>query len=160
MHAPAPSTPTGQPPICRLNIRNGPDPRCEGEQVMKDFTVLAGRLLLALIFIISGWGKIKGYAGSQQYMESMGVSGALLPLVIFVELGGGLAIAFGLLTRLAAAGLAVFCLLAAVIFHNDFSNQMQFISFMKNLAIAGGFFVLSIHGPGALSLDAWRQRQT
>ncbi|MCK0510991.1 DoxX family protein [Aromatoleum buckelii] len=127
---------------------------------MKDFTVLAGRLLLALIFIISGWGKIKGYAGSQQYMESMGVSGALLPLVIFVELGGGLAIAFGLLTRLAAAGLAVFCLLAAVIFHNDFSNQMQFISFMKNLAIAGGFFVLSIHGPGALSLDAWRQRQT
>uniref|UniRef100_A0ABX1N5P3 DoxX family membrane protein n=2 Tax=Aromatoleum buckelii TaxID=200254 RepID=A0ABX1N5P3_9RHOO len=128
--------------------------------MMKDFTVLAGRLLLALIFIISGWGKIKGYAGSQQYMESMGVSGALLPLVIFVELGGGLAIAFGLLTRLAAAGLAVFCLLAAVIFHNDFSNQMQFISFMKNLAIAGGFFVLSIHGPGALSLDAWRQRQT
>jgi len=125
---------------------------------MKDFTVLAGRILLALIFIISGWGKITGYAGSQQYMESMGVSGALLPVVIFVELGGGLAIAFGLLTRIAAVGLAVFCLLAAVIFHTDFSNQMQFISFMKNLAIAGGFFVLSVHGPGAFSIDAWRQR--
>ncbi|NMG14455.1 DoxX family membrane protein [Aromatoleum bremense] len=128
--------------------------------MMKDFTVLAGRLLLALIFILSGWGKIKGYAGSQQYMESMGVSGALLPLVIFAELGGGLAIAFGLLTRLAAVGLGVFCLLAAAIFHTDFSNQMQVIQFMKNLAIAGGFLVLSVHGPGAFSIDAWRQRRT
>ena len=127
---------------------------------MKDFTVLAGRLLLALIFILSGWGKIGGYAGSQQYMESMGVSGALLPLVIFAELGGVHAIAFGLLPRLAAVGLGVFCLLAAAIFHTDFANQMQVIQFMKNLAIAGGFFVLSVHGPGALSIDAWRQRRT
>lgn len=125
---------------------------------MKDATLLAGRILLALIFIISGWGKIGGYAGSQQYMESMGVSGALLPLVIAAELGGGLAVAFGLFTRIAAVGLAVFTLLAAAFFHTDFANQAQFISFMKNLAIAGGFLVLAAHGPGALSIDAWRTR--
>jgi len=125
---------------------------------MKDVSVLAGRILLALIFILSGWGKISGYAGSQQYMESMGVPGALLPLVIAVELGGGLAVAFGLLTRLAAAGLAAFCLVAAAIFHTDFANQMQFIMFMKNLAMAGGFLVLTAYGPGAFSVDAWRMR--
>lgn len=126
---------------------------------MKDATLLAGRILLALIFIMSGWGKIGGYAGSQQYMESMGVSGALLPLVIVAELGGGLAVAFGLLTRIAAVGLAVFTLLAALFFHTDFANQAQFISFMKNLAITGGFLVLAVHGPGALSIDAWRRHK-
>ncbi len=125
---------------------------------MKDATLLAGRILLALIFIISGWGKIGGYAGSQQYMESMGVSGALLPLVIIAELGGGLAVAFGLFTRIAAVGLAGFSLLAAAFFHTDFANPAQFISFMKNLAIAGGFLVLAAHGAGALSIDAWRAR--
>jgi putative oxidoreductase len=122
--------------------------------MMKDTTILAGRVLLALIFILSGWSKIGGYAGSQQYMESMGVPGALLPVVIVVELGAGLAVAFGLLTRISALGLAVFSLLAAFIFHTDFANQMQFIQFMKNLAIAGGFLVLVASGPGALSIDA------
>lgn len=126
---------------------------------MRDVTDLAGRILLALIFIQSGWGKIGGYASSQQYMESMGVPGGLLPLVIFAELGGGLAVAFGLFTRLAAAGLALFCILAALFFHTDFASQAQFISFMKNLAIAGGFLVLCANGPGAFSLDAWRHRR-
>ncbi|MDT3672496.1 MAG: DoxX family protein [Aromatoleum sp.] len=125
---------------------------------MKDVTLLVGRILLALIFIISGWGKISGYAGSQQYMEAAGVSGALLPLVIVAEFGGGLAVAFGLLTRIAAVGLAAFSLLAAGFFHTDFANQMQFISFMKNVAMAGGFLVLAAHGPGAFSIDAWRSR--
>lgn len=126
---------------------------------MRDVTDLAGRILLALIFIQSGWAKIGGYAPTQQYMESMGVPGALLPLVIFTEFGGGLAVAFGLLTRLAAAGLALFCILAALLFHLDFSDRMQFISFMKDIAIAGGFLVLCANGPGAYSLDAWRRRR-
>lgn len=126
---------------------------------MRDVTDLAGRILLALIFIQSGWGKIGGYASTQQYMESMGVSGTLLPLVIFAELGGGLGVAFGLFARLAAAGLALFCLLAALFFHMDFADQAQFISFMKNLAIAGGFLVLCANGPGAYSIDAWRRRR-
>lgn len=127
---------------------------------MKDTTVLAGRLLLALIFVISGWGKIGGYAGTQQFMESMGVPGALLPLVIALELGGGLAVAVGLLTRYAALALAAFSLLAAFTFHTDFASQAQFISFMKNLAIAGGFLVLAAHGAGAYSIDAMRLRKT
>lgn len=126
---------------------------------MRDFTVLAGRILLALIFILSGWGKLGGYAGTQQYMAAMGVSGTLLPLVIFAELGGGLAVAFGLLTRLAAAGLALFCLLAAFLFHTNWAEQTQFIMFMKNFAIAGGFLVLAAHGAGAFSLDAWWQHR-
>ena len=126
---------------------------------MRDFTVLAGRILLALIFILSGWGKLGGYAGTQQYMASMGVSGALLPLVLFAELGGGLAVAFGLLTRLAAAGLALFCVLAAYFFHSNWSEQIQFIMFMKDVAIAGGFLVLAAHGAGAFSLDAWWRRR-
>lgn len=126
---------------------------------MKDFASLGARVLLALIFIIAGWGKLgAGYAGTQQYMESMGVAGALLPLVIVAELGGGLGVLFGALTRLAAAGLAVFCVLSALFFHTDFANQMQFNMFMKNLAIAGGMLALIANGPGAYSLDAWWQQ--
>lgn len=125
---------------------------------MKDATALVARILLALIFIIAGWGKLgAGYAGTQQYMASMGVSGALLPLVIFAELGGGLGVLFGALTRLAAAGLAAFCILSALFFHTDFANQMQSIMFMKNFAIAGGMLMLAVHGAGVWSLDAWWQ---
>ncbi|MBD5800936.1 Inner membrane protein YqjF [Azoarcus sp. Aa7] len=128
---------------------------------MKDATVLVARILLAFMFIIAGWGKLgAGYAGTQQYMASMGVSGALLPLVIFAELGGGLGVLFGALTRLAAAGLAAFCILTALIFHTDFANQMQSIMFMKNLAIAGGMLMLAAHGAGAWSLDAWWQARS
>lgn len=129
---------------------------------MKDITSLAARILLSLIFIIAGWGKLgAGYAGAQQYMASMGVSGALLPLVIFAELGGGFGILLGVLTRLAAAGLAVFCVASALIFHTDFANQTQFIMFMKNLAITGGMLMLVANGAGAFSLDAlWQGRKT
>jgi putative oxidoreductase len=113
---------------------------------------LAGRLLIAFIFVGAGWSKIGGYAGTQAYMESMGVSGALLPLVIVAELGGGLAIVFGLLTRLAAGGLAVFSIVSAILFHGD-ADQIQQIMFMKNLAIAGGLLFLVSRGAGRISLD-------
>ena len=113
---------------------------------------LAGRLLIALIFVSAGWSKIGGYAGTQAYMESAGVPGALLPLVIFAELGGGLAIVFGLLTRLAAGGLAVFSIASAVLFHGD-ADPSQQILFMKNLAIAGGLLFLVAHGAGRISID-------
>jgi putative oxidoreductase len=113
---------------------------------------LAGRLLIAFIFVGAGWSKIGGYAGTQAYMESMGVPGALLPLVIFAELGGGLAIVFGLLTRLAAGGLAVFSIASAILFHAG-ADQMQQIMFMKNIAIAGGLLFLVGHGAGRISLD-------
>lgn len=119
----------------------------------KTYSDLLGRLLLSAIFITAGYGKIGGYAATQGYMEAMGVSGALLPLVIFAELGGGLAILLGLLTRYAALGLAVFSVASAVIFHSS-ADQVQQIMFMKNLAIAGGLLIPVANGPGRLSLDA------
>lgn len=120
---------------------------------------LLGRVSLSLIFIISGAGKIAGYAATQGYMEAMGVPGALLPLVIALELGGGLAIAAGVFARWIALALALFSIVAAVIFHANFADQMQAINFWKNVAMAGGFLLLAAQGPGSLSLDALLQRR-
>jgi len=119
-------------------------------------TELAGRILLATIFLLSGFTKITGYAGTQGYMESMNVPGELLPLVILTELGGGLLIVLGLWTRLTALAMAGFTLAAALLFHSNFTDQMQMIMFLKNVAIAGGFLILFARGAGPLSLDARR----
>lgn len=126
---------------------------------MNAYLSLLGRAGLSLIFLISGWDKIVGYAGTQQYMESVGVPGALLSLVIALELGGGLAILTGAFTRWAAIALALFSIASAALFHADFADPMQAINFWKNLAMAGGFLVLAANGPGRLSLDAWRARR-
>lgn len=115
---------------------------------------LLGRFGLALVFVVSGWGKIAGYAATQAYMDSMGVPGALLPLVIALELGGGLAIVAGLQTRWIAIALAAFSIASAIVFHADFADQNQAINFWKNVAIAGGFLALAASGPGSLSMDA------
>ncbi|HCA26428.1 MAG TPA: DoxX family protein [Betaproteobacteria bacterium] len=113
-----------------------------------DYAVnLVGRILLA------GFGKIAAYAATQGYMAAMGVPGALLPLVILLEVGGGLALIAGVQTRIAASLLAVFSIVAAVIFHRHFADQMQSIMFMKNLAMAGGLLLLAAHGAGAPSWD-------
>ena len=115
---------------------------------------VASRVLLAHIFVISGWSKIAGYAGTQAYMTSVGLPGALLPLVIALELLGGVALIVGFHTRWVALALAAFSIVAALIFHNNFADQMQMIAFMKNLAIAGGLLVLAQTGAGAPSVDA------
>ena len=112
-----------------------------------------GRVLLSLIFLISGVGKISGYAGTQAYMESVGVPGALLPAVIVFEVLGGLAIVLGWQTRVVAFLLAGFCLVSAVLFHGNVGDQGQQIQFLKNLGLAGGFLVLVAHGAGAWSID-------
>jgi putative oxidoreductase len=108
------------------------------------------RILLAYIFIVAGWGKLSAYAATAGYMESMGVPGALLPLTILVELGGGLALLFGFQARLAALGLAVFSLITAFIFHGGAEDG---INFMKNLAMSGGLLFLMLHGTGKVSID-------
>jgi len=113
----------------------------------------AGRVLLSIIFLSAGYGKIMGYTGTQGYMEKFGVPGELLPLVIVTELGGGLALLLGWKTRWAALALAGFCVLSALLFHLDFASKIQTIMFMKNLGLAGGFLVLAAAGPGALSMD-------
>ncbi|WP_219591626.1 DoxX family protein [Aeromonas salmonicida] len=121
---------------------------------MKDMALLVGRVLLALMFVMAGWSKIGGYAGTQGYMEAMGVPGFMLPLVILLELGGGLAVVLGLFTRSIAVLLAGFTLMAAFIFHYQPADQMQMLMFMKNVSVAGGFLALVAAGAGAFSLDA------
>jgi putative oxidoreductase len=110
---------------------------------MQKFSNLAGRVLIAQIFLMAGINKIGGYAGTQGYMEAMGVPGSLLPLVIGLEIGGALALIAGWQTRLVALALAGFSILSAIIFHADFVDQTTMIMFMKNFAIAGGLLVLA-----------------
>jgi len=117
---------------------------------------LTGRVLMSAIFIMAGINKMTAYAGTQGYMEGMGVPGALLPLVILLEVGGGLAVLLGWQTRLAAFLLAGFSVLSALIFHANFGDQTQTILFMKNLAMAGGLLFL-VAGPAHdWSIDAKR----
>jgi putative oxidoreductase len=118
---------------------------------------LVGRVLLSIMFIQSGGSKIFGYAGTEEHMNAAGVSGALLPLVILTEVGGGLCILLGLFTSYAAIALAGFCVLAAWFFHYQPGDMGQMINFMKNLTIAGGFLVLAGTSPGALALDNLRR---
>ena len=112
-----------------------------------------GRLLLASLFALEGWSKLKGYDAAAAYMGRFGVPGALLPAVIGLELAGTALIAVGWQTRIAALVLAVFCLLAALLFHANFSVRNELLHFEKDLAIAGGLLVLAFAGPGRWSLD-------
>ena len=121
---------------------------------LNNFTMLAGRAMLAAIFILAGLDKIGAYAGTQAYMESAGIPGILLPAVIALEVAGGIAILVGFQTRILAALLAAFTLLAAIVFHSDFSQEMQSILFMKNIAIAGAFLLLLSQGPGEWAFDS------
>jgi len=128
---------------------------------LQDSAALAGRILLALIFVISGYGKIGGYAGTAGYMASKGLPlvGILLPLTILVELGGGLLIAIGWKARWAAAVIFVFLIPVTLVFHNPIGldaahAQQQMINLLKNISIMGGMLGLFAFGPGGFSLDA------
>jgi putative oxidoreductase len=114
---------------------------------------LVGRVLLASLFLLSGVSKLGAYGATAAYMSSAAVPAALLPAVIAVELFGSLAVIVGWKTRIAAALLAGFSLLAAFLFHNNFGDQIQMIMFLKNVSIAGGFLLLVANGAGAISLD-------
>ena len=118
-----------------------------------------GRMMLALIFILAGVGKIMDPAGTMGYMQSMGVPGILLWPTIALEVLGGLAVAVGFKTRYAAIALAIFTIATAVIFHRNFADQMQMIMFLKNIAIAGGLLLLAVGGRTAYSMDN-RRTQT
>lgn len=125
-----------------------------------DMAALVGRILLAVIFIISGFGKITGYDGTAAYMAAkhMPMVPVLLPLTILTELGGGLALAAGFKARWVALLLAGFTIVAAIIFHDfwaaDAAAKMnQQIHFLKNVAIAGGMLMVFAFGPGRLSVD-------
>jgi len=128
-------------------------------QLAKQYGPLAGRILLALIFIMAGFNKIGGFAGTAGYIASKGLpmSEVLAILTIIVELGGGIMLLVGWNARWAAAILAGFCVLAAIIFHAPWAaeaaaKQVQTIMFMKNLAIAGGMLQVVAFGSGPFSL--------
>jgi putative oxidoreductase len=123
---------------------------------MEAAAALAGRFLLAALFLHEAWAKLTGYAGALTYMQAFGVPGQLLPFVIAVELGGALLILLGYQTRLAALVLAGFCVATAVLFHTKLGDRNQLLHFEKDLAIAGGFLVLFARGAGAWSLDPLR----
>jgi putative oxidoreductase len=125
----------------------------QGKNIMDKFLSIAARLLMAQIFIISGFSKISGYAGTQMYMDKMGVPGMLLPLVILLELGGGILLLLGFQARWAALALALFSIASAVLFHSNVGDQMQMIQFMKNLALAGGLLMVVQFGAGKPSID-------
>jgi putative oxidoreductase len=114
-----------------------------------------GRVLIALIFVMSGLSKIAAPAATIAYIQS---AGAPLPPVAFavaviVEVVGGLALIVGFQTRLTAAALAVFTLATAVLFHNNMADQNQMIHFLKNIAITGGLLQVIAFGAGAFSVD-------
>ena len=112
-----------------------------------------GRIFISLIFLIAGVGKIFNYEGTIGYMESFGIPGYLLIPAIIIEILFPLLVIIGYKTKLAAIILALFTLSLAIIFHTDFSNQMQLMSFLKNFAIAGGFLVIFVRGAGKYSID-------
>jgi putative oxidoreductase len=120
---------------------------------MRAASSFLGRALLALIFILAGLDKIQGSAATAAYMAQFGVPAVLLPATIALEIGGGLAVLAGFYSRLAAVLLALFTLATGLIFHSNFTDNIQFALFLKNLAITGGFLLLFAHGPGAWALN-------
>ena len=114
---------------------------------------LIGRIFISALFLLNGIFKISNYEGTIGWMESFGVPGMFLVPAIILEIAGPVLIIIGYKTKLVAGLLSLFCIATAVIFHNDFADQMQFTSFLKNIALAGGFLILFVNGAKSLSLD-------
>ena len=126
---------------------------------LMEAAALAGRLLLAAIFLHEAVAKLAGYSAALVYMQAFGVPAWLLPLAIAVELSCGMLILLGYYTRAAALVLAGFCVAAAVLFHSKLGDRNQLLHFEKDLAIAGGLLVLFAHGAGAWALDAIKRQR-
>jgi len=128
-------------------------------QRLTDPLAFVGRVLMAFIFVKEGFDALGNYSSVAGYMQSNGVSASLLPLVILAQLGGGLSVLAGFLTRFGAAALAGFCLLTALMFHRNWADFNEAIQFQKDFCMAGGFLVLAAFGPGLWSIDAWLARR-
>ena len=114
---------------------------------------IIGRIFLSTVFLIAGVNKIFNYEGTTTYMESFGVPDFLYIPAIILEILFPLLIIIGYQTKISALIMALFSVSLAIIFHTDFSNQMQVMSFLKNFAIAGGFIIIFINGPSRWSID-------
>ena len=114
---------------------------------------LIGRILISALFLLNGIFKINNYDGTIGWMEGFGMPGILIIPAIILEIAGPILIIIGYKTKLAAGLLSLFCIATAVIFHNDFADQIQFTSFLKNIALAGGFLILFVNGAKGFSVD-------
>ena len=121
-------------------------------------TLLAARILLGLLFLLAGLGKLGDVAGFGGYMATGGIPAFLAWPVVLFEILAGLALIAGFQTRITAVALAAFCVVSGVLYHFDLDDQMQVTQLLKNLALAGGYMALVIAGPGALSVDARQGR--
>ena len=120
---------------------------------MNNILDLLARILISTLFFLNGIFKINNYDSTIGWMESFGMPGIMLIPAIILEIAGPILIIIGYKTRLAAGLLSLFCISTAVIFHNDFTDQMQFTSFVKNIALAGDFLILFVNGAKDFSLD-------
>ena len=121
---------------------------------------IIGRIFLSAVFLIAGVNKIFNYEGTTAYMESFGVPGFLYIPAIILEILFPLLIVIGYQTKISALIMAIFSISLAIIFHTDFSNQMQVMSFLKNFAIAGGFIIIFVNGPSRWSIDYMLKSKT
>ena len=120
---------------------------------MTKFFDLIARISISILFLLNGIFKINNYEGTVSWMESFGLPGILIFPAIILEIVGPILIIIGYQTRIAAAALSLFCIATAIIFHNDFSDQMQLTAFLKNIALAGGFLFLVVNGAKGYCLD-------
>ncbi|MFE0014994.1 DoxX family protein [Mesorhizobium sp. NPDC059054] len=120
---------------------------------LTDLVLLAGRVLLALIFVHEGFALALNFAGTVNAMARLGIGVPLVVATIALQIAAGLSVALGLLTRLGAVALGLFCVATAALFHTNFANHNELLHFEKDLAIAGGMFTLAIAGAGGLSLE-------
>ncbi len=120
---------------------------------MANFFDLLGRILISSLFLFSGYSKILNYNGTVGWMEGFGVPGFLLWPAIAMEIILPILIIIGYQTQISAIILAIFCIATAFIFHLDFSNQMQTIALLKNLGLAGGFFVIALNGTRSWAIE-------
>ena len=120
---------------------------------MPNILDLVARILISVLFLLNGVFKISNYDGTVGWMEGFGIPGILIIPAIILEIVGPILIILGYKAKIAAGLLSLFCIATAVIFHNDFSDQMQLGSFLKNIALAGGFLFIFINGTKDFSLD-------
>jgi putative oxidoreductase len=114
---------------------------------------LIARISISILFLLNGIFKINNYEGTVGWMESFGLPGILIIPAIILEIVGPILIIIGYQTKIAAASLSLFCVATAIIFHNNFSDQMQLTAFLKNIALAGGFLFLVVNGAKGYCLD-------
>ena len=114
---------------------------------------LIGRILISILFLLNGFYKINNYNGTVDWIESFGLPGILIIPAIVLEIIAPLFIIFGYKVKISSGLLSLFCIATAFIFHNDLTDQTQLTSFLKNIALAGGFIFLIVNGAKDFSLD-------